>query len=88
MTPAYIELITQTAHSSIPTLLSAHHKTFLGMRLKAFSKSIKAKKSVFFSDINFSYSWRAMNMVSMVPLPAALPSFILLMALQISSGDT
>ena len=84
MTPAYIELITQTAHSSIPTLLSAHHKTFLGMRLKAFSK----EKCFFFSDINFSYGWRAMNMVSMVPLPAALPSFILLMALQISSGDT
>ena len=39
----YMPWMTLINHSSTPTLLRAHHSTFLGTRSKAFSRSTKAK---------------------------------------------
>ena len=42
----YIACTRRTVHSSTPTFLIAHHKTFRGTRSNAFSRSTKAKNRV------------------------------------------
>ena len=44
----YIACTRRTIHSSTPTFLIAHHKTFRGTRSNAFSRSTKAKNRVRF----------------------------------------
>ena len=71
----YIACTRRTIHSSTPTFLIAHHKTFRGTRSNAFSRSTKAKNRVRFLplrsylDKNFSWSCLMMNIASGVPRP-------------------
>ena len=83
----YIACTRRTIHSSTPTFLIAHHKTFRGTRSNAFSRSTKAKNRVrflslrSFLDKNFSWSCRMMNIASVVPRPGTKTNCISSMAI-------
>ena len=72
----YMLWMIRPAHSSIPWLVKAPDKTFLGTRLKAFSRSTKAKYSGFLAAMCFCCRWRTMKMASVVPLPGTKPNCI------------
>src|SRR5664279_2422076 len=71
---SYIDLITDTIHSSTPNFRKAHHTTSLGTLSKAFSKSTKAIHRSFFFAKYFSCSCLTTNIASVVPLPAINPN--------------
>ena len=56
----YIACTRRTIHSSTPTFLIAHHKTFRGTRSNAFSRSTKAKNRVRFLSLR---SFHAANIL-------------------------
>ena len=63
---SYITLTARITHSSTPTLLIAHQRTFLGTRSKSFSKSTKAKYRGLCLPICFSCNWRRMKIAPVV----------------------
>ena len=56
----YIACTRRTIHSSTPTFLIAHHKTFRGTRSNAFSRSTKAKNRVRFLSLRSFLDTRAL----------------------------
>ena len=52
----YIACTRRTIHSSTPTFLIAHHKTFRGTRSNTFSRSTKANNRVRFLSLRISWT--------------------------------